>query len=222
MKLFIFKNYTLIKTLFIATGFSLILLMLRIKLTHEAYLLFLIWNLFLAFLPLLFSWMISLKRKKYQNLILGFLWLLFLPNAPYILTDFIHLQYSPEGFMVFDALTIAIFALTGLIMGMVSVQKIIRFITPFVNSSWIGFFVLTVNFLCALGIYLGRILRYNSWDVLTKPDMLISDMISLFINPLQNYHIWIFVIIMSLILHIFYNICCIFAKNKLLCYAKKK
>ena len=136
---------------------------------------FLVWNLFLAWIPLglahtatAFAW----KRRyiMWSVPISTALWLLFFPNAPYILTDLQHLGHPKPGIPVwFDVLLIIWFAWTGLLLGMVSLflmQDIVR--REFGGIvGWV--FVFAVGFLGSLGIYIGRFLRWNSWDMFFNP-----------------------------------------------------
>lgn len=158
-----------------ATLFSVVLFRFRTILSASDEYAFLLWNIFLAWMPLgfayaaeSFSW-----NRKTLLLIMPFaavLWLLFFPNAPYILTDLFHLSSPKEGVPIwFDTLLILWFSWTGLLLGMVSLfmmQNIIR--REFGRiTGWV--FVLSVGFLASLGIYIGRFLRWNSWDVLLNP-----------------------------------------------------
>jgi uncharacterized membrane protein len=136
---------------------------------------FLIWNLFLAWIPFIisyFTYILTVTRKWIYLFILGatFLWLIFFPNAPYILTDFQHLAYASSELPVwYDVMMLIWFAFTGLLLGMVSLflmQEIVR--REF--GSWVAWaFVAGVAGLSAAGVYMGRFLRWNSWDILRDP-----------------------------------------------------
>jgi uncharacterized membrane protein len=158
-----------------ATLLSLTLFRIRTIFSDSMDYAFLVWNIFLAWIPLglahaatVFSW-----RRKYILISLPFatfLWLLFFPNAPYILTDLQHLGVPKPGIPVwFDVLLLIWFAWTGLLLGMVSLflmQDIIR--REFGRiTGWA--FVFIVGILSSLGIYVGRFLRWNSWDMLFNP-----------------------------------------------------
>jgi uncharacterized membrane protein len=98
------------------------------------------------------------------------LWLIFFPNAPYILTDFQHLANRTKELPIwYDVMMLIWFAFTGLLLGMVSLflmQEIIR--REF--GRWIGWaFVALVAGLSSAGVYMGRFLRWNSWDILYNP-----------------------------------------------------
>ena len=132
---------------------------------------FLIWNLALAWIPFLLALAAyASARRPTSTAMLGLGWLLFFPNAPYIVTDFVHLsRVAPVPFW-YDALTIGAFAATGLALGFASLylmQCVVRD-TVGVVASWLA--VLVACALGSVGIYLGRFVRANSWDVLTRPE----------------------------------------------------
>src|SRR3954471_11258766 len=157
-----------------ASAVSVALVLARIFYTWHFRYAFLIWNLFLAWLPLIFA---VLAYEKYQRgcgrnwrfLALTAAWLLFLPNAPYIFTDLIHLTtYFYSHFWV-DMVLILSCALTGLILGFVSLYLMQSIVTRMAGqlASWA--FIAAAAGLSSFGIYLGRFLRFNSWDILFKP-----------------------------------------------------
>ena len=140
---------------------------------------FLIWNLFLAWIPFLiayFTYTFSLTHARLHWVVpaAAFLWLIFFPNAPYILTDFQHLSFPgwQDIDTWYDVLMLVWFAFTGLLLGIVSLfmmQEIIR--RQF--GRWTGWgFVALVTGLTSLGVYMGRFLRWNSWDILNNPGRL--------------------------------------------------
>ena len=97
----------------------------------------------------------------------AFFWLIFFPNAPYILTDFQHLAHGAwrDVPVWYDVMLLIWFAITGLMLGMVSLflmQEVIR--REF--GRWFGWgFVAIVSLLTSMGVYVGRFLRWNSWDI---------------------------------------------------------
>lgn len=169
------------KTLFIVTCCSFVLILLRVKLTHSITYMFLIWNLFLAGIPYLISE--SIKHYliiKNNNLVLLtslFVWLLFLPNAPYIITDLIHLKHISNYELWFDIVLVTTFAINGLIFGSLSMCTIHTIIKKKWNDKVASVSITMVAFLSGYGIYLGRLLRWNSWDVLKQPKLLLFDII---------------------------------------------
>jgi uncharacterized membrane protein len=135
---------------------------------------FLLWNLFLAWVPFLLALgMATVHDRGGPRPLLwvpGAAWLLLLPNAPYILTDFVHLGRADGAPLWFDAALIAAFAGTGLTLGLASLLIVHQVVEARAGriAGWavaLGSLVLS-----AVGVYLGRYPRFNSWDVLTNPD----------------------------------------------------
>ena len=158
-----------------ATLLSLVVFRVRTLLIGSLEYAFLIWNIFLAWIPLGLAYTASVFAWKRRFLIFTLplvliLWILFLPNAPYILTDLLHLgQPKPDVPLWFDMLLLIWFAWTGLLLGVVSMflmHDIMRRQFGRV-AGWI--FVFAAGTLCSLGIYIGRFLRWNSWDLLFSP-----------------------------------------------------
>jgi len=147
------------------------LLEIRIRETGDGFYRFLVWNLFLAWVPLaLAAAAYALLRRGVDGLVAALLvaWLLFFPNAPYLLTDFIHLEEGPAP-LWYDALMLSAFAWTGLLVGFASlylVQIILRRALG-AAAAWLGVFGALA--LASIGVYIGRFVRLNSWDVLVHP-----------------------------------------------------
>jgi uncharacterized membrane protein len=158
-----------------ATIFSVAIWRVRSDYSGSGRYAFLIWNLFLAWIPFMisyFTYTLTLRRRWIYVVIplAAFFWLIFFPNAPYILTDFQHLAHTSKDLPVwYDVMMLIWFAFTGLLLGMVSLflmQEIIR--REF--GRWMGWtFVVLVAVLSAAGVYMGRFLRWNSWDILYNP-----------------------------------------------------
>ncbi|MFD2933614.1 DUF1361 domain-containing protein [Spirosoma flavum] len=135
------------------------------------------WNLFLAWFPLGVVLVLrDLRWAGFKNpwLLLGGLamWLVFLPNAPYIITDLYHIQNIDQPLLWFDTMTIFVFALTGLLAGLYSILIVHRMIRPLAGNLLTWTLILGSQILSGFGIYLGRFGRWNSWDILTKPSSL--------------------------------------------------
>lgn len=190
----------------LSIGFSFALLFARTYYSGTALYGFLIWNLFLAFIPFAISSFIRLNRSMPTLLFLAlaFIWLLFFPNAPYILTDLFHLRARDGVPLWFDLIVILSFAWNGLLLGFVSlsdIQKEFQERFGALNSSLVVIFSL---FLASFGIYLGRFLRWNSWDLVTQPLALISDIWVRFANPLEHPGTWGVTLIFSVFLGLCY------------------
>lgn len=149
--------------------------------------LFLVWNLFLAWVP----YLLSLGLRTIKNgrgrriktiLILG-LWLLFFPNAPYILTDLLHFGASGDLPKWYDLMLLLSFAFTGLMLGWISLMEVQRFLRSCYPAFLTHIFSSMALILCSYGIYLGRFQRWNSWDVFTRPGALLQDMFSVLAEP---------------------------------------
>ena len=152
---------------------SIALLLLRVKITHSMYLLFLIWNLFLAIIPYVLSSNIYNNffdsTKKIQNIISLFIWLLFIPNTFYILTDFTHVHFKSVFQFGLDILIFTSFSLAGFYAGLLSFNQIHQLTIAKYGRKIGNLFIIFISFLSAFGIYLGRVLRFNSWDIISKP-----------------------------------------------------
>jgi uncharacterized membrane protein len=139
--------------------------------TGDAYYRFLVWNLILAWVPLVFAIAAYARARTRLDLTVAALlvpWLLFFPNAPYLLTDFIHLGEGPAP-LWYDGLMLSAFAWTGLLLGFGSlylVQMILR--RAFGGAiAWVG--VVAALTLASVGVYIGRFIGLNSWDALLHP-----------------------------------------------------
>ena len=134
---------------------------------------FLVWNLILAWIPLLFGLLVYDRYQRGSRLLMLApalaLWLLFLPNAPYIVTDFVHLSASSPAPLWLDGVELSAFAWTGMLLGFVSLYLVHAVARHRFGPapSWAGVF--GVLALVSVGVYLGRVKRWNSWDLLTQP-----------------------------------------------------
>ncbi len=160
----------------------------RVYLSHTLTYLFLVWNLFLAWIPYLSSLWAAHTHQRYPRrwwylVIPGGLWLIFFPNAPYILTDLMHLRTRAPIPMWYDIGMLVAFAWTGLFLAVFSLRIMQNLVRTFVGSiaSWL--FVLGSLGLGGLGIYLGRFLRWNSWDLLFRPRSVLTDVVIRLTDP---------------------------------------
>ena len=148
---------------------------------------FLNWNLFLAWVPYLLVLTLPFLYKKTKSKILVvsilFLWLLFFPNAPYLLTDLLHLRKRSGVPLWFDMMLLLSFAWTGLILGYLSLLEVQRFLLNFFSKKTVEKISFGAILLCGFGIYLGRFQRWNSWDIVTQPVSLFSDILNLLAQP---------------------------------------
>jgi uncharacterized membrane protein len=166
--------------------FSFMLVAIRIIATQRVFYGFLIFNLILAIVPFLvaFIWiaMPRLHTNKYLLLLGTAGWLLFLPNAPYIVTDFLHFKKESAMPEWFDVLMLTSFSCSGLAFGFTSLSAMQQMWEFRFGRKLAAVTIFSGCLLSGLGVYIGRFLRYNSWDILHKPFALISDLPPLLIE----------------------------------------
>lgn len=154
----------------------------------------LVWNLFLAYIPFFLSKYIQLNTKVRSSFFISSLiimiWLLFFPNTMYMITDFIHISdytfywwdsiYSPTSYtndiiLWIQFIHIAIGSLIGTLIGLISLKIIHEFFIYKTNKISAHIILLFICFISGYAIYIGRFLRFNSWDIL-KPFHLIKEL----------------------------------------------
>ena len=167
------KHGNLYFNLSLSIGFAFLLLLFRMKITHSSYYLFLVWNLFLAGIPFAITQLFKMSSKLRSLKIVGFLgfaaWLLFLPNSPYIITDLVHLHSDRSSLVWLDLFLVFVFAFNGLLLGLLSMLEMFSLIRQRYGNRVARYTLFKVCLLSGYGIYLGRFLRFNSWDITTKP-----------------------------------------------------
>ena len=172
-----FKRETLVPMLALsfASAVSVILVIGRMVWMRDTHLGFLIWNLFLAWMPMVFAVLAREHESGGRNpgwrfFAFGTAWLLFFPNAPYIFTDIIHLTHYHTRYWP-DLILILINALTGMVLGFLSLflmQSVVRRRA----GEWMSWlFIAAVAVLSGFGICIGRFVRLNSWDVVMPGKM---------------------------------------------------
>jgi uncharacterized membrane protein len=151
----------------------------------------LVWNLFLAWIPYGFSISADglhrlFPRQWWWLIPPGVIWLLFFPNAPYILTDFFHLEPRYGSPLWYDMLLLIVFSFTGIFLAVASLRTMQRLVSYYAGK-YVGWtFAFLALVLGGLGIYLGRFERWNSWDMLTQPERILADLLSPMTDPLNS------------------------------------
>ena len=181
----------------------------RVWKSHSAGGLGLIWNLFLAWLPYLCSLAVmglhgQNPRQWWRLVIPGAMWLLFLPNAPYIITDLWHLRERPPIPLWYDLGFYVTFAWTGCFLGLTSLRMIQGVIKSYLGRSASWVFVTGTLCLTGVGIYLGRFLGWNSWDLILNPRPVLGDVAALVLHPYRNMHMLLFASLFAAILFVCY------------------
>jgi uncharacterized membrane protein len=203
--------------LVLATGLCVALVVLReLRAGYDGYG-FLVWNLFLAWIPfvLALAFYDGYRRRRSALTLaaLGLSWLLFLPNAPYIVTDLVHLGRVSGAPLWYDGAMIAACAATGLLLGLCSLF-LVHAVALRVLGPLLGWLMLVpVLGLCSAGVLVGRFARLNSWDVVTRPSRLPSLLASHLADPLSNHRALaallaytVFLAIAYLVLYTFSNL----------------
>jgi uncharacterized membrane protein len=192
------------KKILLPISFTLLLLAIRMVITGELTYIFLAWNLFLAWVPFALSHHLTQVSNRWTIIFLTILWLLFLPNAPYIITDFLHLKLRMPVPYWYDILLLFSAALNGLLLGLLSLFTVEKFIANRYGKRTTGIIILCSFFLCAFGIYIGRYLRLNSWDIITNPGEIATAILDRMMNPLDHFRTWSVTLLFGSFLYVAY------------------
>ena len=173
--------------------FIAVMLAARIIYSGNLSYLFIIWNLFLAWIPYMLSYFFKQLKGKMKALqLLVFLcWLLFFPNALYIITDIIHLTHTKAAPLWYDAVLLFLSSLTGLVLAFASVINVEQYLQTFLNKKFINPAIIVLLFAGSFGVYLGRFERWNSWDVLHEPLTIGLDIAKRFAFPTAHTKTWV-------------------------------
>jgi uncharacterized membrane protein len=204
-----FLSSQLLYPLVLSTCLAGLLFALRVLFSHSFTYKYLVWNLFLAWVPYGFSfWAAALDRRNPRGwwllIIPGSLWIIFFPNAPYILTDFLHLQEQPRIPLWYDIALLASFTWTGFFLAIASLRTMQILVRNYLGWILSWFFAGGVLSLGGLGIYLGRFSRWNSWDLFLHPKGVFLDVLYRFTNPLTNLRFFGFTTIITAFLLVCY------------------
>jgi uncharacterized membrane protein len=180
--------------LVLSSALAMALLAARVGWTGERDYLFLVWNLFLAWVPyagtIALRWMHARRVRSLALVPVFLLWLGFLPNAPYLVTDFIHLRFRDGAPLWFDAVMLASFAWAGVGLGAASLRGGSRIVRAR-GGAWAAMaFVPLVALATGFGIYLGRFVRLNTWDVATRPGTVLVQVLSPLVHPFAHPRAW--------------------------------
>jgi len=204
----VFHRYApLLNWVALACAFCLALLAYRIHWSGRTSFFFLSWNLALAAIPLVFALAalgLARVRWTYASLAMLLPWLLFLPNAPYILTDLMHLKMRTPIPLWYDLVMLLSFALTGLLLGFLSMMCAERVLLNVFKRPLVLAIHGAVLFLCGFGIYLGRFLRWNSWEIATRPKSFLYVVGDRFLDPTEHAMTWAVTLLIGTLLIIMY------------------
>ena len=205
------RNLALVQTVGRLLGLTTLPLLLmagRVAYTGSLTHTHIVWNLLLAWLPLAFAYLAVRPRATPRPLRLAFClaWLLFLPNAPYLVTDMIHLPYGGGIPILYDVVLLFSTALCGLALGLVSLRWIQAAVAGRLGV-WPGrLFGLAALGMAGFGVYLGRYLRWSSWDIVLKPVALARDIWLHVIHPIQHWQAWALAFLFAALLTFAYGL----------------
>lgn len=171
-------------------GFTCMLIISRLIRTGNHAYVFLLWNLFLAWLPLVFSGLLNKLRPALHNWMIFGLWLLFFPNALYLVTDLVHLRNRYDAPEWFDIILLFSAAINGLMLAYASLIKVEAFLTSMFKSRKTEMILAGCFFIGSFGVYLGRFLRLNSWNLFTHPLSLSRQVYVQFSEPFEHLQTW--------------------------------
>lgn len=180
----------------------------RILYSGSLLFIFLSWNIFLAWIPFRISHYLAKTAvlNRWKQMLLFGTWLLFFPNALYIITDLVHLDIDSNVPKWFDAILLFASSVVGLMMAFVSLYRVERMLSKWVSKKWLPMAILLILFLGSFGVYLGRFLRWNSWDIIAHPFRLLSTIAQPFFFPMDHFRAWGITGILTVFLFILYAV----------------
>jgi uncharacterized membrane protein len=188
--------------------FAFIGLMIIVRVIYSGKLdfIFLVWNLFLAWIPFTVSTQFKkmLYKQRWKQAVVLLIWLLFFPNALYIVTYLIHLEMETTVPKWYDAILLFSSCITGLMMAFVSLLRVEKYLCNKFSGSIVNTLILSVLFLGSFGVYLGRFLRWNSWDILSNPLGLFFSIAERFIFPFQYLQTWGITLLLTTLFYLLY------------------
>ena len=202
------KRFEITLLLILMTLFCFSLSLFRYYISETKVFLFLNWNLFLAWIPFFISsFLVIFKIRSKLSLVVAItVWILFFPNSPYILTDLFHLRSRNAVPIWYDLVVILSYAWTGLFCGFISLLDIEKLLSDYFKKPTINIITVLFLFLTSFGVYLGRFLRWNSWDVLSNPFGLFTDVLVRIVYPMDYTKTWGVTVLMGVMLNFMYLI----------------
>ncbi len=192
--------------LFAFFAFIVLLIGVRYIYSGKLHYLFLVWNIFLAWIPFAISSLFKEigTKPKWKQVLLFCSWLAFFPNALYIVTDLIHLDIESDIPKWFDAVLVFSSSMLGLMMAFVSLFRVEKYLQKMVNRNFQSALILIILFLGSFGVYLGRFLRWNSWDIVSNPFGLLTSIGSRIIYPFNYLQTWGITAVFTILFYLLY------------------
>jgi uncharacterized membrane protein len=214
-----FRRNSTLAALVFSSCVSVGILIVHIISTHSFIYWYLGWNLLLAWLPLLF--VVLLRRSleyhpwlALRPMIWTVLWLAFLPNSFYIVSDLLHLQSVSTTDVLYDTVMMVSFMINGLLLGYISLYQVHQELKKRLNSAtWTNGLISLSLVVCSFAIYLGRDLRWSSWDLIVNPQGILFDISNQIIDPLHHLQAFTTTLMFFVLLGTFYLVICSIANN---------
>jgi uncharacterized membrane protein len=203
------RQVPVLAALGLASLLCLVLVALRVAHSGTRVHAFLLFNLALAWLPALaalaaYNLRGRSRAARASLLACGAVWLVFLPNAPYLVTDLVHLGPRPEVPLWYDVILLSTFAWTGLFLGLVSLAAMQAVVRRQLGGAAGWVFVVGSAALVGYGVYAGRFLRWNSWDVVRNPAPLVAGAAGYLRHPLAHWEATVFSLIVAAVFFVMY------------------
>ena len=197
------------RQIIILTILTVALNLIRVIWSDSTYFIYLLWNIFLAFLPFLLSaillWYKTNKKIKSGVLIFGLIvWLSLFPNAPYLVTDFIHLGGKSIVPLWYDALLIFSSAWLGMLLALYSLFNIEQIFLTRYSKRITSFLIIVSILISSFGIYIGRFLRWNTWDIIIQPKHIIHDVSVILLHPFHYLEAYMFTLSFFVFIYVSY------------------
>jgi uncharacterized membrane protein len=169
----------------------------RVFIFQTEYTLYLFWNIFLALLPFaVSSFLLAYHRKgKLATplfIIGGIVWVLLLPNAPYIITDMIHVGHNRSTLALYDTFLFFSFAWAGILLAFYSISHIEEILENRYAKRTVSILIPLIMLLASFGMYLGRFLRFNTWDILSSHMTVLGNAWSIISQPANYAEAYVF------------------------------
>jgi len=194
------------QSLILISAVAVIFDVARLDIWGTTNLLYLVWNLFLAWVPYIISiYFIKNETPVKYFVPLFILWLLFFPNAPYLVTDILHISSSSPLLLWYDSLLFFLFGWIGLLLGMLSLFQIHKYLQSHLTHLVSELSIFAICLISSFGIYLGRFERWNSWDAFFSPIKLIKHSLNVSSNFAHAGTPLMFVVVFTLFMYLVYK-----------------
>ncbi len=200
------SHHLLKKLLGVTFVFIAVLIMARIWYTGTWRHVFLIWNIFLAWIPFAVSNYFAqyAHKQRWKQATVFCTWLLFFPNALYIVTDLVHLQDNGNAPLWFDVILLFTSSLAGLVLAFSSLNNAEKYLQMKFSKRLVAILMPCILFISSYGVYLGRFRRWNSWDVVQSPLALAEDIMASILFPADHIRTWAVTVTLTLLFSLIY------------------